>query len=263
MYEVIDDTGQVVMIPNIMSLTDETLVDILAWQFHVDFYDNTEDIEFRKRLVQMSIEWHITKGTVKLVQDVLDTYWPGGATLKEWFQYMSPLPPNYPIDNPDSLAYSFAPAAVNLTTNIITIAGHSLNNDDQIRFATGTSATLPSPLLTGLWYRVVNKTTDTFQVALSINGAPIDFLTVGTGTNQIWRHGSGTWHDRYRFRIMIDQLVIQPSDEAAVLELIDHYKPVSRWLEGIFRAHASECDIGWTGMMLRFIYRTSEAPDYP
>jgi len=43
MYEIIDDTGQVVMIPNIMNLTDEKLVDVLAWQFHVDFYDPTKD----------------------------------------------------------------------------------------------------------------------------------------------------------------------------------------------------------------------------
>jgi phage tail P2-like protein len=142
MYEIIDDTGQVVMIPNIMNITDEKLVDILAWQFHVDFYDLTRDIEFKKRLVQMSIIWHKTKGTVSLVEEVINTYWPGSAYLQEWFEYMNPLPPNYP--------------------------------------------TAPG------------------------------------------------WHDRYRFRVVINEGVItNADDEAQVMELIDRYKPVSRWPESI------------------------------
>jgi phage tail P2-like protein len=171
MYEIIDETGQVCFIPNIMALTDETLVDILAWQFNVDFYDPSKDLEFRKNLVQQSIVWHKRKGTVALVQEVLDTYWPGGATISEWYEYMEPLPPNYPTE--------------------------------------------PG------------------------------------------------WHDRYRFRVYVDQDVITPAEEAAVLQLIDRYKPVSRWCEGVFRAIASEGSIGWAGAALRFIYRESEAPNYP
>jgi phage tail P2-like protein len=96
MFEIIDDTGQIIMIPNIMNLTDSKLVDILAWQFSVDFYDATKDLEFRKRLVQQSIAWHKTKGTMALVQEVLNTYWPAKAWIEEWYEYMSPLPPNYP-----------------------------------------------------------------------------------------------------------------------------------------------------------------------
>jgi P2-related tail formation protein len=165
----------IVMIPNIMGITDEKLVDILAWQFHVDFYDATRDLEFRKRLVQMSIIWHKTKGTVALVQYVLDTYWPGGATLSEWFEYMSPLPP--PAPNP-------VPGGV------------------------------PAP-----------------------------------------------WHDRYRFRVYIDENIIDPQDEQEVLKLIDHYKPISRWCEGIFRSYNAECQIGWCGMLLRFVIRESDKPD--
>ena len=171
MYEIIDETGQVCFIPNIMGLTDPNLVDILAWQFNVDWYDTRKDLEFRKKLVQMSIEWHKTKGTVALVQEVLDTYWPGGATIEEWFEYKDPFPPNYPTD--------------------------------------------PG------------------------------------------------WHDRYRFRVSVDQHIIEPADELEVLKLIDRYKPVSRWCEGIDRPHVSQCDIGWAGMCLKFTVRESEAPNYP
>lgn len=180
MYEIIDATGQVVMIPNIMGLTDSKLVDILAWQFHVDFYDASKPLEFRKQLVQDSIVWHKTKGTYALVQHVLDTYWPGGATLLEWFDYYNPLPPPQPPTN--------------------------------------WSGPLPEP----------------------------------------------NWHDRYRFRVYIDEKIIDPDDEAQVLLLIDHYKPISRWCEGIFRATASDCNIGWYGMVLRFTYYLSDKPtNYP
>lgn len=186
-FEIIDDTGQVIMIPNIMQLTDSKLVDILAWQFHVDFYDATKPLEFRKMLVQQAIIWHRRKGTVELVQEVLDTYWPGGATITEWFEYYSPLPPPLVPPNPPYSTQQSPPI-------------------------------VPAP--------------------------------------------TPSWHDRYRFRIYVDEEIIKPEDEAAVLTLIEHYKPVSRWCEGIFRAIASEANIGWCGAMLRFIYRESDAPDY-
>jgi hypothetical protein len=170
MFEIIDETGQVCFIPNIMGLTDPKLVDILAWQFNVDGYDPTRPLEFRKNLVQQSIIWHKRKGTRALVEEVMHTYWPGGATLEEWFQYRDPFPPAQPDPN---------------------------------------------------------------------------------------------WHDRYRFRIMVDQAVIPPDQENAALALIDRYKPVSRWCEKIVYSRVSTCNIGWAGMTLRFIYRESEAPDYP
>jgi phage tail P2-like protein len=156
-----------------MSLTNSTLVDILAWQFHVDFYDPSFPLEKRKKLVQLSIQWHITKGTVALVQEVLDTYWPGGAYLQEWFQYRNPFPPNYPDPG---------------------------------------------------------------------------------------------WHDRYRFRVMIQQAVIDPADEAMVLQIIERYKPVSRWPEDIpfIRARPSEGTIYWAGVTFVSITRRSRAPtNYP
>lgn len=171
MYEIIDETGQVCFIPNIMGLTDPNLVNILAWQFNVDGYDVTKSLEFRKQLVQESIVWHKTKGTYALVQHVLDVYWPGGATIEEWYDYKDPFPANYPTE-PD-------------------------------------------------------------------------------------------WHDRYRFRVSVDQHIIDPEDEWEVLELIDRYKPVSRWCEGIIRPKVSDCLIGWAGMCLKFTVRESEAPNYP
>ena len=242
MYAIIDDTGQVVMIPNIMKLTDSKLVDILAWQFHVDFYDPTRDLEFRKRLVQMSIVWHKTKGTVALVEEVLNTYWPGGAWLQEWFEY-----PSW-----GEVYGTFTPANVNPSQNRIQAAGQPLVNGDQIWFVTGTAgAVLPVPLDETLFYYVINASANNIQMALTPGGAAVDITTSGTGTNTIGKRIPGTdlppnyphpgWHDRYRFRVMLNEdVIITPEDEVAVLKLIDRYKPVSRWPDGIVHPHPSK-----------------------
>jgi P2-related tail formation protein len=264
MFEIEDDTGQIIMIPDIMNIDDSNLVDILAWQFHVDFYESSRPLDFRKQLVQMSIIWHKTKGTVALVENVLDTYWPGGATLSEWFEYMDPLPPNYPTDNPDAEVGTFDASNVDVVNDKITIVAHGMANNTQIRFYQPRGATLPVPLVDGVYYFAVGVTADTFRVARTSGGATIDLITGGSSgslpPNQVWKRGAGSWHDRYRFRILLNENIIQPEDEQAVLTLVNQYKPVSRWCEGLFRPFVSECDIGVTGMVLRFIYRESEAP---
>ena len=52
-----------------------------------------------------------------------------------------------------------------------------------------------------------------------------------------------TWHDRYRFRVLVDQDVVDPAAEAIVRQLILAYKPVSRWDEGIIRSFRSDCEV--------------------
>jgi len=261
--------SEIIFIPLILQLADSNLIDILAWQFHVDFYDHTKPLAFRRQLVQDSIQWHMRKGTVALVQDVLDRFWPGGATLTEWFEYDDPLPPNYPVDNADTLVAAFTTASVNVGTDTFTMTAHGLVNGNQIRFANNSSGTmlpsvnvLPAPLSQGILYRVINATANTFKVSNSLGGAPVDLTTAGSGTNYVFKKGAGTWHDRYRFRVYIDETIILPEDEAQVLALINAYKPVSRWLEGLFRSTVSNCAIGWYGACLEFLYIYSDAPDF-
>jgi phage tail P2-like protein len=265
MHSIIDDTPVVIFIPLILQLADENLVDILAWQFHVDFYDTTKPLAEKRQLVQNSIQWHMRKGTVALVQEVLDFFWPGGATLTEWFEYDDPLPPNYPTDSVDTQLGAFTPANVNVATDTITFNAHGLVNGDQVYFGTTFSfgSILPAPLLAGLLYRIVGATTNTFQVATQLGGAAVDITTAGSGSNLLYKKGTGTWHDRYRFRVIVDETIIKPADEAQVLALINAYKPVSRWLEGLFRTQSADCGIGWYGACLQFIYISSEPPNYP
>ena len=42
---------------------DEQIIDLLAWQYHVDFYDLADSLEVKRRLVKDSLKWHMKKGT--------------------------------------------------------------------------------------------------------------------------------------------------------------------------------------------------------
>lgn len=65
----------------------ETVVDLLAWQWHVDFYEPLGlDIATKRRLVKESIAWHRTKGTPAAVEKMLKAVW-GSAHIEEWFEY--------------------------------------------------------------------------------------------------------------------------------------------------------------------------------
>lgn len=84
--EVIDAIDECVIIPNISKLTDSRLIDLLAWQFHVDFYEADAPLELRRELVSKSLQWHVYKGTKWCVEDVLKTVFAEGRVL-EWFEY--------------------------------------------------------------------------------------------------------------------------------------------------------------------------------
>lgn len=246
MYEIIDDTGQVVFIPNIMGLTDSNLVDILAWQFHVDFYDPTKDLEFRKQLVQLSIVWHKTKGTVDLVNQVLAMFYPGPPApyIQEWWQYFNPFPPNFPTLQADQLAATFLGSEVDVPNDTFMVCAGALANGMPIYFKVsggppptgpmGPPNSLPPPIVPNTHYYVVNWHPTYFQISATLNGPPLVLTGAGYGTNEIWDVGvaGGSWHNRYRFRIIFDDTVIPDTEIPAIVNLIAYFKPISRWPEG-------------------------------
>jgi len=256
MYEIIDDTGQVVMIPNIMGLTDETLIDILAWQFHVDFYDKSKPFEFRKQLVQLAIIWHKTKGTVALVNEVINTYWSGGGYIQEWFEYRIPFPPQI---GEFTLGGTFGPSSVNPIDNMFNIAGFA--NVRFVQFKQGATSTLPAPIVDGQIYSVVNADASVFQIAETPTGTPIDLTSSGTGnTNEYWTPNTA-WHDRYRFRVVVDDAIIPNEQIPQLMALIAKYKPISRWPEGETIAPIKSLgEVFVCGYMLETIVMPSAAP---
>lgn len=78
-------TELILLLPRLDELP-ETLIDELAWQYHVDFYDYTADIDKKRALVRKAIAWHRYKGTPAAVEEVCTAVFRS-AKVYEWFQY--------------------------------------------------------------------------------------------------------------------------------------------------------------------------------
>jgi len=74
------------ILPRIREITDSAVIDLLAWQFHVDFYDPELPLETRRELVAKSLDWHTRKGTPSVVEEVVTAVF-ADAVISEWFDY--------------------------------------------------------------------------------------------------------------------------------------------------------------------------------
>jgi phage tail P2-like protein len=63
------------------------VLDRLAWQFHVDYWDATWDVATKRQTIIDSIRLHMIAGTRGAVDDVIDHIWGGGAFVLEWWEY--------------------------------------------------------------------------------------------------------------------------------------------------------------------------------
>lgn len=80
-----NDIDQIMIISK-LDQQSAAVVDNLAWQWHVDFYDDSLPLEKRIALVKNSILWHRIKGTPAAVQQRVSTVLSGGE-VTEWFEY--------------------------------------------------------------------------------------------------------------------------------------------------------------------------------
>jgi hypothetical protein len=103
------------------------------------------------------------------------SYYPGQVNSSAFILYNTAARGATAVAN-----MTIATADVNTTTNFITSTAHGLVNGAELNYNNqgGTSIT---GLTSGNDYFVVNKTTDTFQLALTSGGAAIDIT--GTGNN--------------------------------------------------------------------------------
>lgn len=70
-----------------LEVLPEAVIDLLAWQWHVDFYEPIGmDIETKRKLVKESIAWHRIKGTPAAVEKVVTAAFDS-ASVMEWFEY--------------------------------------------------------------------------------------------------------------------------------------------------------------------------------
>lgn len=64
----------------------EILIDLLAWQWHVDYYEPDLSLDVKRSLVKSSISWHRIKGTPYAVEQLVSQIF-GNAKVSEWFDY--------------------------------------------------------------------------------------------------------------------------------------------------------------------------------
>lgn len=64
----------------------ESVIDHLAWERHVDFYEQSMSIETKRELVRQSVPWHRRKGTPAAVEELIIAIYGEGKVL-EWFEY--------------------------------------------------------------------------------------------------------------------------------------------------------------------------------
>ena len=81
--------NQILDVPALLSRIDELpneVLEHLAWQFHVDFWDQDLSLELKRNLIRDSIAWHKYKGTPWAVRAVLDRVGFSDAELIEFWQ---------------------------------------------------------------------------------------------------------------------------------------------------------------------------------
>ncbi|MGP1575240.1 phage tail protein I [Selenomonas sp.] len=78
-------TKEALLLPRLDELP-EAVIDLLAWQWHVDFYEPNMSLETKRQLVRESIAWHRLKGTKAAVEKMVQAVFRGGV-VTEWFEY--------------------------------------------------------------------------------------------------------------------------------------------------------------------------------
>lgn len=64
----------------------EELLDLLAFEKHVDFYDKELSVQQKRELIKLSVSWHRKKGTPSAIQHIFEIL-NIDSNLKEWFEY--------------------------------------------------------------------------------------------------------------------------------------------------------------------------------
>lgn len=82
---IVNEVKKCILLPNLDILPSDVL-DLLAWQMHVDFYDSALPIAVRRELIRNSIRWHKRKGTPSAVEELISTIFDSGQ-INEWFNY--------------------------------------------------------------------------------------------------------------------------------------------------------------------------------
>ena len=76
----------VLIYPRIDEIENEKLLDLLAWQFHIEGYEQARTIQEKRNLIKNAIELHRYKGTPYAIKKAFQALGLD-ASLQEWFDY--------------------------------------------------------------------------------------------------------------------------------------------------------------------------------
>ena len=65
---------------------NETEIDYLLWEYHVDYVGENSSLENKRELVKIAVIAHFNKGTLGSVKAICKILF-GNAEIKEWFEY--------------------------------------------------------------------------------------------------------------------------------------------------------------------------------
>lgn len=85
-YLIVNEVNNCIVVPNIYNITDHKLLDLLAWDRHVDFYDTSLPIRQKQEIIDNSFRQHMKKGTPAAVEKLINTIF-GDGEIQEWFNY--------------------------------------------------------------------------------------------------------------------------------------------------------------------------------
>lgn len=83
--KVVEETKNAAIFPRIDNL-DESLLDILAYDLKIEWYDSSFDIDTKRRLIKECFQIHRRKGTRYAVETALRSIYPD-SEVKEWNEY--------------------------------------------------------------------------------------------------------------------------------------------------------------------------------
>ena len=75
----------------------EPVLDALAWQWHVDFYELAHSVEGKREVIKGSLPWHRKKGTVWAILKALDMFGVKG-TFTPWWETEGARPYTFALD---------------------------------------------------------------------------------------------------------------------------------------------------------------------
>ena len=146
---IIKKIPNVAVIPNLVlnNLVEEVLLDLLAWQFHVDFYEPGLSLDVKRDLVLKSLDWHFSKGTPTVVEEIVSTLF-SKAKIEEWFEYEG-LPYRFRVSTQDEILDTKTIAklirainSVKNTRSFLDTLNQVIDTDVSVYFATGAEITI-------------------------------------------------------------------------------------------------------------------------